>query len=70
MRLMKMEDELHKKCRQPGSAAVTADFESRSPEPKWIERPAPADRLHSCFAGPTGVGKTLLSKALGRIHVR
>ena len=57
-----MEDELHKRGHQPGRGDQ-GHRQGRPPQPQRSEGPEAADRQF-IFAGPTGVGKTLLAKAL------
>ncbi len=62
MRLMKMEDELHKKVVSQDAAVVAISKAVRRSRSGLKDPRRPIGCF--MFAGPTGVGKTLLSKAL------
>ena len=62
-KLLAMEEELGKRVIGQ-EHAVAAVSRADPPRPRRPAGPEPADGLASCSSGPTGVGKTELTKAL------
>ena len=62
-RLLELENELHKRVVSQDEA-IKAISQDHPPRPLRPERPAIARWARFLFLGPSGVGKTLLSKAL------
>ena len=64
-KLLRMEDELHKRVDQPG-AAPSPRCRARSAARAPASRTRIARSAASCSSGPTGVGKTELARALAQ----